>query len=148
MNDEDDSSDPFDHLPEGHPSRDRDYDVGKHRPPIGGRFPPGKSGNPKGKKKGKHVSTLVREAFTAPRAVTIGGKQLKVPTILALVYQAQGQAFKSDKGAMALALNFASRLGILEEPAPDGSEPADDDDRQILEGLVKRMARRWERNDD
>ena len=59
MNDEDDSSDPFDHLPEGHPSRDRDYDVGKHRPPIGGRFPPGKSGNPKGKKKGKHVSTLV-----------------------------------------------------------------------------------------
>ena len=146
--DAEDKPDPFDHLPEGHPSRDRDYEVGKNRPPIAGRFPPGTSGNPNGKKKGKHVATQVREAFTTPRAVSIAGKQRKVPTILALVYQAQGQAFKGDKGAMAIALNLASRLGVFDEPPPDGTEPADEADRQIIEGLARRMARRSGQNDD
>lgn len=73
--------------------------------------------------------------------MSIGGRQRNVPTILALIYQAQGQAFKGDKGAMATTLNLASRLGIFDEPAPDGSESADEADRQIFENLVKRIAR-------
>lgn len=51
MNNEDDSSDPFEHLPEGHPSRDRSYTVGKHRPPTGSRFPPGSRATPRAKGK-------------------------------------------------------------------------------------------------
>ena len=92
--------------------------MGKNRPPIGGRFPPGTSGNPKGKKKGKHVATQVREAFTAPRAVSIGGQPVQTADHLwRLFTRHTAQAFKGDKGAMALALNLASRLGIFDEPA-------------------------------
>jgi hypothetical protein len=148
MNDDDEVPDPFDHLPEGHPSRSRSYEVGKNRPPVGGRFPPGKSGNPKGKKKGKHVATQVREAFTALRTVSIGGRQCKLPTIVALVHLANAQAFKGDKGAMALNFSLAARLGVLDEPPPDGSEPPDDADRQIIDNLVMRRSRQRGQSDD
>ena len=96
--DDEDKPDPFDHLPEGHPSRDRDYEVGKNRPPIAGRFPPGTSGNPNGKKKGKHVATQVREAFTAPRAVSIGGRQRKRADHLGACLPGTGSSLQRRQG--------------------------------------------------
>ena len=96
MNNEDDSSDPFEHLPEGIRRATEATPWGSTGRRLGVPFPPG-SREPKGKRKGKHVSTLVREAFTEPRVVSIGGRQRNVPTILALIYQAQGQASKATR---------------------------------------------------
>ena len=49
---------------------------------------------------------------------------------------------------MALNFSLAARLGVLDEPPPDGSEPPDDADRQIIEDLVKRMSRQYGQRDD
>lgn len=62
-----------------------DYDVGYKKPPKRSQFKKGKSGNPKGRKKGtKGFSTIVKEALTQPVPVTLGGvKQNLTPVELA-----------------------------------------------------------------
>ena len=122
---------------------------GRQEPATGWRtFPAREVWEPEGQRKGKHVATQVREAFTALRTVSIGGRQYKLPTIVALVHQATAQAFKGDKGAMALNFSLAARLGVLDEPQTDESEPPDEQERQIMEDLLKRMSRAYGRTDD
>ncbi|HEV7340198.1 MAG TPA: DUF5681 domain-containing protein [Sphingopyxis sp.] len=52
-----------------------DYDVGYGKPPKHSRFPPGQSGNPKGKQKGKKgLKTDLAEELDAKQTIQINGK--------------------------------------------------------------------------
>lgn len=55
-----------------------DYEIGYGRPPKHSRFPPGVSGNPAGKKKGKRgLKTDLAAELDATQAITINGRRIK-----------------------------------------------------------------------
>ena len=56
-----------------------DYTVGYGRPPKGTQFPPGKSGNPNGRRKGsRSVGAVLNDVFRQTIEVTENGKTRRV----------------------------------------------------------------------
>lgn len=74
------------------------YLVGYGKPPKESQFKPGKSGNMKGRPKGR-ISTarLLEKHMDTKVTVNIGGKQKKVSRREALVLSAIGDAFKGNE---------------------------------------------------
>jgi hypothetical protein len=59
-------------------SPDTSYAVGNKKPPLHSRFPPGKSGNPSGRPKGRtNFDTTLLKEFYKPVSATINGKPIK-----------------------------------------------------------------------
>jgi hypothetical protein len=60
-------------------SPDKSYTVGNKKPPLHSRFPPGKSGNPSGRPKGRtNFDTTLLKEFYKPVSATINGKPIKL----------------------------------------------------------------------
>jgi hypothetical protein len=56
-------------------SEDREYKVGFGRPPLHSRFPPGQSGNPRGRKKGSRgLKTDLHSELASTLTIQINGK--------------------------------------------------------------------------
>ncbi len=57
-----------------------EYDIGYAKPPIGSRFRPGQSGNPRGRPKGRKSAAQLLEDLLAERVtLTINGKRKRLP---------------------------------------------------------------------
>jgi hypothetical protein len=126
------------------PSRgkpDRAYAVGYGRPPIGSRFQPGSSGNPRGRRKGsKNLKTLIRKAMTASISIQEGTKTRRVSKIEGVVLrQLQSALTGDDRSAMAV-IKMAMQMGLLEEPASNAVEDTalSGADERILDELLAR----------
>jgi hypothetical protein len=55
----------------------RDYEVGRGKPPMHSRFKKGQSGNPRGPRP-KHLPALLVEALDEPVVVTIDGERREI----------------------------------------------------------------------
>ncbi len=97
-----------------------DFEVGYGKPPKQTRFRKGKSGNPKGRPKGrKNLSTMVADALNTKVAVTENGSKRKLPLGEALIKQMSGEAFN---GSMSDKVKF---LSFVERYSPDAPLPAE-----------------------
>jgi hypothetical protein len=77
-----------------------EYDVGYGKPPKASRFKPGKSGNPKGRRKGsKNIKTFLREELDRKQWVNVGGKRRHLTMRQILVLQQLQKAQKGDPKA-------------------------------------------------
>jgi len=121
------------------------YVVGYGRPPVGSRFRPGTSGNPKGRKKGsKNIKTLIRQAMTETITVQEGSKSRRVSKIEGVVLRQLQSALKgNDRSAMAV-VKMAMQLGFLEEPHGEPAEATalSATDEQILQQLFRHDQKR------
>jgi Family of unknown function (DUF5681) len=100
-----------------------DYDVGYCRPPIHCRYEKGKSGNPKGRTKGRrNVKTELREIVNKKFKVREGETEHKLSLVGANVLAHGVKGAKGDVRSASLFLSNAQKLGLLEDEEALGAE--------------------------
>jgi hypothetical protein len=79
------------------PKETGDYEVGYGKPPLHTRFQKGKSGNPKGRPRGKkNMSTLLSTALNASIVVVANGGRKKITKREAIVTQLVNKSAAAD----------------------------------------------------
>ena len=77
-----------------------DYEVGYGKPPKATQFRPGKSGNPKGRPKGrKSAITILEDLFLKKITIREGGKPRKVARLEAMCLRVLNDSAKGDARA-------------------------------------------------
>jgi len=113
------------------------YDVGYGRPPVGTRFRPGRSGNPKGRPKGvNNLATDVQQVLTIPTKVTSDGTTRSMPTQKVALLRLREKALAGDPRALDRLVELASRYN--NEPAPVATVLSRDD-KEALDIMIARI---------
>lgn len=94
------------------------YDVGYKKPPKSGQFKKGKSGNPKGRKKGtKGFNTIVKEILGEPLPVTQGGVKQFLTAVELALKALVASAAKGNPKAIDLLLKLGKEhLPLTDQP--------------------------------
>lgn len=117
------------------------YDIGYRRPPPGGQFKKGASGNPKGRPKGsKNFFTLLEQELNQMITVNEGGRRKTVTRMQAIVMRLISAALQGDPKAVAALLDLLRRNGGGEQATPEGLLPANYE--QILEAYMATQGRK------
>jgi hypothetical protein len=121
------------------PEMSRDYAVGYGKPPLHTRFQKGKSGNPKGRPRGKkNMSTLLSTALNASIVVVANGRRRKITKREAIVTQLVNKSAAADLKATQMVLTMLREL----EAQDDGSaDPAvfTEADHEIIRRIQARL---------
>lgn len=97
------------------------YAVGYGKPPVGSRFKPGQSGNPKGRPKGaKGLNTIVRETLGEKLAVRTSSGPKKITKIEAVLQKTLEKALKGDARAQ------LELMKLWRAAVPDDAGPAEE----------------------
>jgi len=97
---------------------DEDYEVGYGKPPKGGRFKKGQSGNPKGRRKRvKNFKTELQQVLSSKVTVTADGKPKSVSTVEAALMRLKEKALKGDPRALSVLLTYAEENSSASENA-------------------------------
>jgi Family of unknown function (DUF5681) len=119
------------------PERTRHYEMGYGKPPLHTRFQKGKSGNPKGRPRGKkNMSTLLSTALNASIVVVANGRRKKITKREAIVTQLVNKSAAADLKATQIV------LAMLRESQDDGSaDPAvfAEADHEIIRRIQARL---------
>ena len=79
----------------------RDYPVGYGQAPISGRWKPGQSGNPKGRKKGaKSVSKIIEEALMRKVSIVEDGRRVRLTVQEVIIRNLANAAARGDMKAV------------------------------------------------
>jgi hypothetical protein len=93
-----------------------DYAVGYGRPPKETRFPPGTSGNPKGRRKGsRSVGAILKDIIEQKIAVTENGKTRQMPALEVMLRRLVNDSVRGDAKAMKMLLSFVDRYAETAE---------------------------------
>ena len=122
------------------PSPDGAYQVGYGKPPKETRFKPGRSGNPKGrKKKAESVSGQVARILAKRIAVTEGGASKRLTLQEVMLTTLANKAAKGDQKALAFILDLAKshdgQSGSMINP-----ELLEADSKDIIDGFLRQQA--------
>ena len=119
-----------------------DYEVGYGKPPKGTRFPPGCSGNPRGRPKGtKNLKTDLLEELGEKILVREGERSRQVSKQRAVLKTIVTRTLKGDARAANLLLSTMMRLLDTGEGTPEVAEPLHDDELEILRDFKERLRR-------
>src|SRR5690242_15708586 len=95
---------------------DREYEVGRGKPPKGSQFPKGKSGNPRGRPKGSKNQRLVfQDVMARSVAVREGDKRRTLSSYEAMLLAQRNKALQGDSKAFATLMAQADRFGMFQE---------------------------------
>ena len=112
------------------------YEVGYGKPPAAGRFPKGKSGNPKGRRKGaRNLKTDLLEELHDRISVSERGKRRTLTKQQALLKRLMQEALSGNLKAGALLLQLSMQFERAGEFVP-AATPLSSDDEEILKRYV------------
>jgi Family of unknown function (DUF5681) len=121
------------------PETPRDYEVGYGKPPLHTRFEKGRSGNPKGRPRGKkNMSTLLSAALDASIIVVENGRRKKITKREAIVTQLVNKSASADLKATQIVLAMLRELDGLADGA---ASPAafTEADQEIIQRIQARL---------
>ena len=96
------------------------YEVGYRRPPAGGQFKKGASGNPKGRPKGsRNFLTLLDKELSQRIVVTENGKKKSLTRLEAMVKRMVAGALQGDQKQLLALVEILRRSGSF---IPEGTE--------------------------
>lgn len=96
-------------------------DVGHGRPPIHSRFKPGRSGNPRGRPRGKKASEdFAAEVLSRKIWVTAEGRRKRMPFEQAMMLKFSEKALKGDLKAAQMLLDLKRALAVVGGSAASG----------------------------
>jgi hypothetical protein len=118
-----------------------DYEVGYGKPPKQGQFKPGRSGNPKGRPKGrKNQKTAFEEVMGEPIPVTQNGKTRKRPAFEVALIQIRQAALNGDPKAQKMLLDHGMRVDAFETIEDAAPESISQTGQQLLDQLIVERA--------
>ena len=121
------------------PETPRDYEVGYGKPPFQTRFQKGRSGNPKGRPRGKkNMSTLLSAALDASIIVVEDGRRKKITKREAIITQLVNKSASADLRATQIVLGMLSELDSLEAGAADPAALTEVD-QEIIRRIQARL---------
>jgi hypothetical protein len=119
---------------------DESNTVGYRRPPVHSRFKPGRSGNPRGRPKGRlNFETDLKRTLQAPVTLNDGGKPRRVTTQEAMLLRLREKALKGDVKALDKLLSFSAVLP--DDNVVSSSKTASAEDQAILDAHNQRILR-------
>jgi hypothetical protein len=126
-----------------------EYEVGFGRPPERTRFKKGQSGNPKGRPKGTlNLATVIERALKEKVVINENGQRKTITKMAAAMKQLVNQSASGNLAAIKF-LSVLIRYGEeapTEMTAPDGG--IGDNDRKIMEGILRRLGVNPKEGDD
>jgi Family of unknown function (DUF5681) len=123
---------------------DKDYEVGRGRPPKHTQYPKGKSGNPKGRPKGaRNLRAELEKSLLAPIPMVMNGKQVRITTVELLIKKVAAEISKGSMPAarllMELMLHVDARSPApANDVAPEAADALEPDDDQIIRQALAR----------
>ncbi len=115
--------------------------VGYCRPPIGARFRPGQSGNPRGRPKGMpNLGTVIAAALREKISVTENDRQRRITKLEVAVKQLVNRAAKGEDRATQLL--FALIEADERRPARPSPDRIVEADKFVMGEIVRRLGRR------
>ena len=118
-------------------SNERGYEIGYGKPPCHTRFQKGRSGNPKGRRRGsKNQATLLMEALHEPVIISENGHRKKITKQQVIIKQIVNKAASGDHRSIQLLL--ANQIPAIEaqlESAP--SKPTILDLLRIVDPILR-----------
>jgi hypothetical protein len=115
--------------------------VGYRRPPVGTRFRPGQSGNPRGRPKGaRNLSTVVAAALSERVAVNENGRRRRITKLEAAVKQLVNRAASGEARATQLLLALVQANET--RPAQQDANRLGEADAIVMAELTRRLGER------
>jgi hypothetical protein len=119
----------------------RDYQIGYGKPPRGGPFQKGQSGNPRGPHR-KDMSSLLIAALNEPVYATIDGKRRKITKRQAIITQMVNESASANLRATKMLFDMIKEVeqkaGAAAPPEPAKLTASD---REVVELFVARLRR-------
>lgn len=113
------------------------YEIGYRRPPVAGRFKPGKTGNPKGRPKGsRNFLTLLEQELGQPVVVNENGKKKTITRMQAMTKRLVTGALQGDAKALMTLVEILRRTGRFEQTEAEDLLP--ENYESILDSYVAR----------
>ncbi len=112
--------------------------IGYRRPPMGTRFRPGQSGNPRGRPTGaRNLSTVVAAALSERVAVNENGRRRRITKLEAAVKQLVNRAASGEARATQLLLALVQANEA--RPAQQDASRLGDADAIVMAELARRL---------
>ena len=121
------------------PETPRDYVVGYGKPPVHSRFQKGRSGNPKGRPRGRrNMSTLLSATLNGWVTVVENGRRKKITKREAIVTQLVNKSASADLKATQIVL---AMLRDIESQADGPADPSafTEADQEIIQRIQARL---------
>jgi hypothetical protein len=124
--------------------RERDYAVGRGKPPLHSRFKKGQSGNPRGPRP-KNLPALLVAALDEKVVVTIDGERREITkreaVAIQLVNKSTGASLRATKNVIDALKDVEGKAGVAPPPEPAAFTAADE---EVMATFIARLRQSWE----